>query len=226
MSTTEAIEVLNAADGHALDGYVARPAGVSKGGIVILQEIFGVTDQLKSVARGYAEDGFNAVVPALFDRASRRTVIPFDAPDRGRELALGLDPQKVELDVAAAMAAVDTGRGAALIGFCWGGGQAFRLACRLKPVCAVGYYATAMAKHLEACPDGPDCPMLFHFGETDDHTPADVIAAVRAAVPAAEIHSYAAGHAFANDVRPSFVEAAATTARERSLAFLNKSFQA
>lgn len=220
MSNPEGMETLTAADGHVLEGFVARPAGPAKGGIVILQEIFGVTDQLKGVARGYAAYGYAAVVPALFDRAAPGTVVPFDTPEPGREMALGLAPDKVALDVAAAMAAVDTGVGVALVGFCWGGGQAFRLACRLNPACAVGYYATAMAKHLESCPDGPNGPVMFHFGDADDHTPPDVIAAIRAQVPGAVIHTYGAGHAFANDHRQTHVPDAARLARERTLAFL------
>jgi len=215
--------VLTAADGFNLDAFVARADGQAKGGLIVLQEIFGVTDQLKSVARAYAADGYDTIVPALFDRASPKTVVPFDNPAQGRDLALNLDPDKVVLDVAAAKDAVETGNGVSLIGFCWGGGQALRLAARLDLTSAIAYYGTALEKHIAASPGGPKCPMLFHFGETDDHTPPQVIDAVRAAVPAAEVNVYAAGHAFANDARSAvFVAAAAETARQRTLAFLNQ----
>jgi len=212
---------LEASDGFKLGAYLARAKAPAKGGIVILQEIFGVTDQLKSVAQTWAADGYDTIVPALFDRAQPDTVVPFDTPDKGRELAFSLDPDKVLLDVEAATKAVDNGKGASLIGFCWGGGQAYRVACRMPLAGAIAYYGTALQKHIDGCPDGPGCPMLFHFGETDDHTPPDVIDAVRAAVPSADVHIYAAGHAFANDVRASYVPDAAETARARTLAFLN-----
>ena len=220
MSVTEEVVVLKAADGHAFDGFIVRAKGSAKGGLVILQEIFGVTNQLKSVARSYAESGFNVVVPALFDRLSPKTVVPFDEAERGRGLAFGLDPEHIKLDVSAAMSAVSTEAGASLMGFCWGGGQAYALACSLDCVSAVAFYGTALKKHIAACENKPSCPMLFHFGTQDDHTPQDVVDDVRAILPLAEIHLYEAGHAFANDVRPAYVADAATSAHARSLEFL------
>jgi len=212
---------LTSEDGFSFEAYRASPEGPSKGGLVILQEIFGVTDQLKSVANSYADDGFDAIVPALFDRDTRGTVVPFDQGDRGREMALGLDPEKVLLDVAAAVKNVDSGKGVSILGYCWGGGQALRLACTLELTSAIAYYGTALQNHLSSCPDGPKCAMLFHFGETDPLTPPEAIEAVRQNIPSAEIEIYAAGHAFANDARATFVESAAVPARKKTLEFLN-----
>ena len=212
---------LEASDGFKLGAYLARAEAPAKGGIVILQEIFGVTDQLKTLADSWARDGYDAIVPAFYDRFQPDTVYPFEDIENARKTGLGLDPEKVALDAEAALMAVDSGKGVSVIGFCWGGGHAFRLACRLNLTGAVAYYGTALKMHMEKNPDGPKCPMLFHFGETDDHTPADVIDAVKAAVPSATVHIYAAGHAFANDVRASYVPDAATTARARTLEFLN-----
>lgn len=221
MSAIEETLRLEADDGFTFDGFVARAQGQTKGGVVIIQEIFGVTDQLKSVARRYAAEGFDAIVPAFFDRKSPATVIPFDTPDKGREIAMSLDPEEVVLDAAAAVEAVGGDGGVSVIGFCWGGGQALRLACRLDLTSAVAFYGTALEKHLAGCPGGPRCPMLFHFGDRDDHTPPQVIATVRDALPSAEIHLYEAGHAFANDARATFVEVAAGVANQRTLEFLN-----
>jgi carboxymethylenebutenolidase len=64
-------------------------AGANRGGIVILQEIFGVTDQLKGVAKRYADLGYTVAIPALFDRPQRDAAIPFDAPLPGRDIMLG-----------------------------------------------------------------------------------------------------------------------------------------
>ncbi|NQW00172.1 MAG: dienelactone hydrolase family protein [Rhodospirillales bacterium] len=220
MSDFLPMSTITSEDGFTFEGYKVSPQGTSLGGVVILQEIFGVTDQLKTVAQFYADNGYTAIVPALFDRHTRGLVVPFDQGPTGREIALGLDPATVRKDVAAAAKAVDTGAGVSLVGFCWGGGQAYRLACSLELTSAVAFYGTALAKHMENNPEGPLCPMLFHFGETDELTPPAVIAAVREAAPAAEVHVYAAGHAFANDVRANYVEAAATLAKQRTLDFL------
>lgn len=223
MPVIEEMIVLSASDGFNLDAFVARADGKAKGAVIILQEIFGVTDQLKAVARSYAGDGYDAIVPAFFDRTTPQTVIPFDTPEAGRDIALALDPGKVLLDTQAAKDAVNSDAGVSIIGFCWGGGQAFRLACQMDLTSSIAYYGTALEMHMSKNPDGPKCPMLFHFGETDDHTPANVIDAVRGAVPSAAVDMYAAGHAFANDARPTvYDEASAVKARQRTLEFLNQ----
>src|SRR5690606_9267908 len=97
---------LKASDGHTLEAYRATPKGAVKGGLIILQEIFGLTDQLKSVVRSYAQDGYDAIMPAVYDRVAPGTVLGFDQGERGREMAYGLDLGKVVLDIAAAAEAV------------------------------------------------------------------------------------------------------------------------
>lgn len=59
---------LKTADGFEIGAYVARPAGEPIAGLVVVQEIFGVNAHIRSVADGYAQDGFLAVAPAMFDR--------------------------------------------------------------------------------------------------------------------------------------------------------------
>jgi carboxymethylenebutenolidase len=216
---TEAMVRLTAADGCSLDAFEAAAGGDRAGGVVILQEIFGLTEQLKSVARWFARNGFDAIVPSLVDRASPGTVVPFDQPDRGRELMSGIPWAKTALDIAAAVARADRGRGVSVVGFCLGGGLALRAACELTLAGAVSYYGTRLGSYLE---QPPRCPILFHFGATDTHSPPEVIEAVKRAIPSAETHLYQAGHAFANDARKTYVKDAAETAHARTLAFLRK----
>ena len=220
MTITESMVSLDAADGHRLDAFVAKPTGTRKGGLVILQEIFGMTDQLKSVVRGFAGDGYETILPALYDRKARATVVPFDKPDDGREIMSGLDKAKVMLDIAAAVKAVDGPGGVSALGYCWGGGLVLGAACELDLRCGISYYGTRLMSYLDRT---PRCPMLFHFGETDTmNTPPEVIEAVRKAIRGAETYVYKAGHAFANDARKTYVAEAAVPARERSLAFLER----
>ena len=61
---------LKAGDGHELDAYVARPAGTPLAGLVVLQEAFGVNAHIRSVADGYARDGFLAIAPACLTASS------------------------------------------------------------------------------------------------------------------------------------------------------------
>ncbi len=221
-NVTEQMIRLTAEDGFVPDAFEALPEGKARGGLVVIQEIFGVTDQLKSVARSYAAEGYHVVLPALFDRASPGTIVPFDEGPRGRDLMLSLDEDQVLLDLAAAIKAANTDKGVSVLGFCWGGGLAYRCACNFDIVSAVAFYGTRLQTMLDKT---PKCPTLFHFGETDDHSPPEVIEALQKAVPAAEIHLYPAGHAFANDARATYVKDAAELAHMRVHAFLTEHHQ-
>jgi carboxymethylenebutenolidase len=211
---------LTAADGFKLDAFEVAAVGASRGSIVILQEIFGVTDQLRGVARFYAKQGYDAMVPALYDRTSPKTVVPFAEIERARSTMLALDKDKVMVDIAAAVRHMDHGKGVSVVGFCWGGGLALRAAGPLALRSATSFYGTELRTHLA---NKPKCPMLFHFGRTDAHSPPEVIADVQKAIPSAETHVYEAGHGFANDQRPTVYEKdAAELAHQRTVAFLNK----
>ncbi|WP_172292458.1 dienelactone hydrolase family protein [Pseudoruegeria sp. HB172150] len=210
---------LTAADGHKLDCWIEEPEDAPKGGIVILQEIFGVTDQLKGVAKAYAALGYVVAIPALFDRQKKGAVIPFDKGAEGRDLMLASDTEKVMLDAGAAVAALaDRGLKVGVIGFCWGGGLALRTAQKLDVAAAVSFYGTRLQQYL----DSPaKAPVQFHCGTQDDHTPADVMEEVKAYLPEVEVYWYEAGHAFANDARASYVQDAAETAHARAQEFLS-----
>ena len=211
---------ITASDGHSLSCWHHPAPGQAMGGLVILQEIFGITDQLKGVAASYASQGFDVAMPALFDRVERHAVIPFDQAPKGREMMLSCDPDKVMADVAAA---VDLLGGqqlpVAVLGFCWGGGLAVRAAQELDIAAAVSFYGTRLQNYLN---QPLRAPVQGHFGSTDDHVPPELLDQFRQAFPETEIFMYDGGHAFANDARPSYVGAAAELAHQRSLAFLKK----
>lgn len=219
----ETTEKLTAADGHVLDAFRAAPRHGKKGGLVIMQEIFGLTDQLKGVVRAYARDGYDTIIPAVYDRVAPGTVVPFNEPDRGRDMAYGLPLDKVILDIAAAVDCVQGSHGVSILGFCWGGGVIIRAAAELNLRGAIAFYGTRLPTYLD---QAPKCPLLFHFAKTDPNSTPEIIAQVRGAFPMAESHIYEAGHAFCNDVRPAYVPAAAELARHRTLEFLERQHQA
>src|SRR5690348_9705210 len=117
---------LTAGDGFKLDAFRAMPRQGSRGGLVVLQEIFGLTDQMKGVVRSYARDGYDTIFPCFYDRVAPNTVVPFDQAERGRDLGYGLSLDKVMLDLAAAVNAVKGPHGVSVVGFCWGGGVIVR----------------------------------------------------------------------------------------------------
>jgi carboxymethylenebutenolidase len=218
---------VKAEDGHELSAYVARPKGEAIGALVLVQEIYGVNAHIRSVADGYAKDGFLVVVPAIFDRFERGLELKYEGPDQKRafELYSKLKPDVTLLDVAAAYGvAKEAGKGIGVIGFCYGGLISWLTATRgenlkMQPSCCVGYYAGGIGS---VAKEEPSCPVMLHFGAKDDHIGKDQIDAVRDAHPEVEIFVYAgAAHAFNRDVDPAHYDAAAAKlARERSLAFL------
>ncbi len=209
---------LTAGDGHTLECWIEDAHGSRKGGVVILQEIFGVTDQLKGVAKRYAALGYDVAIPALFDRHEKGAVIPFDQGPRGRDMMLAADLDQTMLDIDAAVQALKVKGGkVGVVGFCWGGGLALRTAQVLDVDGAVAFYGTRLTQYL----DRPlKAPLMAHFGTLDDHVPPEMRAAAEACLPEMEVHLYEAGHAFANDARPSFVPAAADLAHDRTAEFL------
>ena len=214
---------LTAADGHSLDAYVARPEGEPIAGLVVAQEIFGVNAHIRSVADGYAKDGFLTVSPALFDRYERGVDIGYDGADMQKAMSLMpmLDVDKAVLDVSAALAyaKAETGKKAGVIGYCFGGSLAWLSATRLNADAAVGYYGGYIGKFAQ---ETPGAPVMLHFGRQDAHIPEEEVNKVGSAHPEVEIYWYDAGHGFNCDARGSYNAAEASVARERSLAFLQK----
>ena len=213
---------LMAADGHELDAYRADPPGTARGGLVIIQEIFGVNSHIRSVVDGFAADGYVAIAPALFDRLERGVEYGYDADSvaSGRELKGRMSWDDAVIDIAAAVVAL-SGIEKGVIGYCMGGTLAWLAATRIDGLsAAVGYYGGQIKDFRD---ETPRCPVMLHFGTEDASIPMDAVAAVQAAQPDIPVHIYeGAGHGFNCDQRGSYHAAAAATARERTLAFLRQ----
>ncbi len=215
---------LRASDGSELSAYVARPAGEPIAGLVVVQEIFGVNAHIRSVADGYAKDGFLAIAPALFDRIEKGVELGYEGADMQRAMTFvpKLDIDKALADVAAAVdyAKQATGKNVGVIGYCFGGTLAWLAATRLSVAAAVGYYGGRIGNYAA---ENPSCPVMLHFGKQDTHIPAEEVEKVHAAHPEVEIYWYDdAGHGFNCDARASYNPEASKLARERSLSFLKK----
>jgi carboxymethylenebutenolidase len=215
---------IKAVDEHVLSLYVAQPIAAPIAGLVVIQEIFGVNRHIRSIADGYAKDGFLAVAPALFDRIEPGVELSYDGPDAQRARALGqqidLTKSLADIDAAIGFAINETRKKVGVIGFCLGGLLAWLSATRLHPDAAVGYYAGRIGDYAA---ETPKIPMQFHFGKLDTHIPAEQVEKVHSAHPEVEIFWYeGAGHGFNCDMRASYNAEAAELARGRSLAFLKK----
>lgn len=215
---------LKAEDGNELDAYVAKPTGDPIAGLIVVQEIFGVNAHIRSVADSYAEDGFLALAPALFDRIERGVDLKYDGEDMQKAMSLSkkLNMDNLLKDTAAAIdyARKRTGKKTGVIGYCLGGSIAWLAACRLGIDAAVGYYGGYIAQYAS---EQPTCPVMLHFGKKDAHIPQEVVAKIQAAHPEIPVYLYAASHGFNCNARASYDASSAKLARERSLPFLKES---
>lgn len=217
---------LTASDGFVVPAYVAEPAGTPKGAVVVLQEIFGVNSHIRSVADGYAAEGYLAVAPATFARVKAGVELGYTGPDMEAGFALktavdALPSPGVLADIQAAIdhAAQRSGGKVGIVGYCWGGLLVWRSACALNGLsAAVSYYGGGVTTPDEVA-RAPRVPVLAHFGERDHWISVDSVQAFAQAHPEVQVHVYAADHGFNCDQRGSYDAAAAATARERSLAF-------
>ncbi len=215
---------LKAADGFTFPAYVAQPAGQPKGGLVVLQEIFGVNSHIRSVADGYAADGYLVVAPSTFHRVKPGVDIGYSTDEMNAGFALktaveALPAPGVMQDVQAAIAHAAQAGKVGITGFCWGGLLTWRAACTLDGLsAAVSYYGGGMTTPDEIARK-PKVPTMSHFGDQDHWISLESVEAFKKAHPEVEVHIYHANHGFNCDQRGSYDEASAKLARERTVAF-------
>jgi carboxymethylenebutenolidase len=218
---------LRAADGQVIPAYVAQPKGQAKGGIVVIQEIFGVNSHIRNVTDGYAEQGYLAIAPAIFHRVKPDVDLGYQQEDMTQGMALknateNLPSPGVMQDIQAAIRHVAQAGKVGIVGFCYGGLLTWRSACQLEGLsAAVPYYGGGVTTPDEIARK-PKVPVLAHFGDKDKHISLESVRAFEKAHPEVEVHVYAADHGFNCDQRGSYNAEAAKLARERTLAFFGK----
>ena len=214
---------LDAADSHRLKAYLAEPSGPVRGSLVVIQEIFGVNRHIQNVADDYAQQGFVALAPALFDRIERGVDYDYGSESiaKGRDLSIKIMPDGGLTDVAAALewTAQNAPGKRGVIGYCMGGTLAWLAATRLHCAAVVCYYGGGIARNAH---ERPRCPVIFHFGERDSGIPLGDVKLIEQAHPDLSVFLYPAGHGFNCDFRASFDAESARLARLRSIDFLRK----
>ena len=210
---------LTADDGHEFAAYRAEPEGEARGGIVVIQEIFGVNAHIREVCDGYAKEGYLAIAPAIFDRFARGVDLGYEDDDKTAGRALKAEGNKnldlVMNDVKAARDAAASAGNVGITGYCWGGVVVWAAACRLDFNAAVSYYGGGI---IDLNDENPKCPTILHFGKNDGSIPLDDVEVISVTHPEVEVYIYDAGHGFNCDHRPEFDQASAETSLKRTLA--------
>ena len=216
---TGAMEKMTMSDGAEVAVYRAQPTGVRKGGLVLVQEIFGVTDHIRDLCDEYAADGYEVLSPALFDREHPGFEAEYSGDGFARAVQLARELHPFDLSLADVQTCVDAlaPQGPVfVVGYCYGGSVAWFAATRMHGVAAAsGYYGSLIPA---AADEEPKVPVILHFGRHDTGIPMEGVDKIIAKDwPKATVYVYEAGHGFNSDRRKDYHEPSADLARERTL---------
>ncbi len=210
---------LTAPDGFTFDAYHVAPTGPRKGGLVLIQEIFGLTAWIKRTCDHYGTLGYEVIAPSLYDRIERGFVAAAVTPEtlqHGVKLATENGLKKPVLDMQACADKLKAAGPVFVVGYCYGGSAAWIAACEVDGIAAASCYYGGMLPNLAHLT--PKCPAIAHFGAKDDHIPQANVDRFKAEKPDVPVYIYDAGHGFARDGSPDYHEPSAKLALERTLA--------
>ena len=216
----QTITLTSAIDGFAFDALHAEPTGARKGGVIVIQEIFGLDQYVQADVARWAERGFEVVAPSMFDRQERGFTAEHDPAgfETGIKHLMANGFDNPVSDVQAAIDYLSPRGPVFIVGYCYGGVIAWLAAGKTTGLAAASsYYGGRVAQSLDVA---PKIPVICHFGRKDGHIPADETkAAINAAYPDIPVYIYEdSGHGFNNDGRPDSDPADAALARERTVA--------
>ena len=215
---------LTASDGFTLNAYRARPEGTPRGGVVVIQEVWGLNGFIRRVVDRFAAEGYLAVAPAMFERVE----FGYESDDYSQAqfaiiggLLKKFDHQTAPLDVEAAVKSASEAGKVGITGFCFGGAVSWRAAhLGLGLSAASGYYGGGVPNYIDLA---PSIPLEMHYGDKDTGIPLEQVEALKARYPEVGIYLYDGVHGFCNSDRPeNFNPAACKAANDRTLAFFAK----
>jgi carboxymethylenebutenolidase len=202
-------------DGADIGVYRAQPEGPRKGGLVLLQEIFGINAHIRQLCDSFAERGYETLAPALFDREVPGFEGDHDHLEDAIRIAQHLHP--FALSVADTQSCIDAlkAKGPVFVtGFCYGGSVTFRAAQVCTGIAAASSFYGGMVASFA---DEPvTVPTICHFGRNDPFIPMEGVEQLIAKRPEVKTYVYEAGHGFVSG-KPDYNPEAAETALKRTL---------
>lgn len=207
-------------DGTETAVYHVEAEGARKGGLVLIQEIFGVTDHIRELCDEYAADGYEVLSPALFHREAPGFECDYTGPDFERAVKLARELHPFDLSLKDAQTCIDTLKGKGpvfMTGYCYGGSVTWRMAQLSDDLAAASsYYGSLVPTMFKD--EAPKCATIAHFGRYDQGIPIEGVEALIAQNhPTAQIFVYDANHGFNSDRRKDYHAESADLARERTL---------
>lgn len=216
----ETIRLVSQHDGFELAAYRAAPTEARRGGIVLVQEIFGVTDHIRELCDSFAGGGYEVIAPSFYDRLRPGFAADYTPEDiaTGVELSQATPWDQVQGDLQAAIDALAPP--VFVTGYCWGGAASWLAACRCDGLAAAScFYGRRISELVDEI---PKCPTILHFGKADASIPPEKVEEIRQKHPEVPIYLYDAGHGFVSDRRKDFHEDSARLGRLRTLALFSR----
>lgn len=211
----ERIDLTSRIDGFSLGALAAQPSGPPKGGVVVVQEVFGLSDHIAEMCAFFAGAGYAAIAPGLFDRIERDFQAGMDPPgfDKARAAVAATPWPQALSDIQAAIDALP--KPVYVTGFCYGGTAAWMAAARCEGVKAAScFYGRLIA---DLTDNKPKAPVMLHYGAHDASIPVDNVEKVRLAAPQSPLYLYDAGHGFCRAGSHDFNAPARDLALSRTL---------
>lgn len=210
-------------DGAQIGVYHVEPKGKRRGGLVLIQEIFGVTDHIKECCDSFANEGYEVLGPALYDRETPGFQASYEPDDIQKAIKIARGEHPFDLSIKDSGTCIDAlkAKGAVFItGYCYGGSVTWAAACQCDGLAAAsGYYGGNIAQMADW---QPKCPTILHFGEHDHGISMEALDKIKKAHPEVPVYVYDAGHGFNSDRRTDYNPEAAKLAKERTLELFRK----
>jgi carboxymethylenebutenolidase len=213
-------------DGFEFDAYHVKAQGQRKGGVIVIQEIFGLSDHIKEMTERFGAAGYEAIAPSMYDRAAPGFIVqPQDVAAnmaRGRDLAMGNGPENAMNDIGGVFDVLSKSGKVCITGYCYGGTMSWLAASRIDGLAAASCYYGGNIPQMVGLK--PKCSTICHFGAKDTHIPlVGAVDKIQEAHPDIPVYVYEAGHGFARKNSHDYDAASDKLAFDRTIDLFDRS---